>query len=273
MAIVTLENIRDFLDSPVASENALITTIHDAVEDSISGLCKRTFESTSYTLEAYNGTGRQLLNLNQYPVTALSRLVIGAIDVIRITNTAANSWASVSVTSTGLVLDKDGTSDATILFATYPTMTTLVAAVNALGNSWSASLPGSTYGSFKSSELLECFGKACINSRWVSLQMMDTAAEYDFEVKTDAGQIYLPVGFPIGINNIFVSYTAGYTTTTMPERLKLAVCIWTKYLYQRRNEETFGTYRYSIGGTSVGFVRDMPEEVAATIGYYMKRRI
>jgi len=227
-------------DEEAGDPTAIVETIRDAVEGWVQDYCRRNFISQSYS-EKY--IGEKIISLDHYPVTDITRVAIGSIDVIKVCNTAEHTTATVGVTSTGLVLTKDGTADKTVLFDTYTTMTTLVAAINALGNSWSAGLMSSTYGSYKSNELLKRYGANCIDNNWVYLAIPDRA-EDDFDVWTERGQIELsstPSGF------VYVDYTAGYSSDDMPENLKLAIKLLTSDVYSQRHNESFGLSSYSIG--------------------------
>jgi len=259
-------------DIAAGSPTEIVDVIHDSVEDFVTSYCRRTFDSTSYTREKYNSTGGRYLSLDNYPITAIARITIGVSTAIRIKNTSIYTKASVSVSSTVLTLSKDG-SDSTLAFETYTTMTLLVAAVNALGSGWSASVADSAYASFASTELIEKYGLSCIDSNEVDLKIPYEDAEYDFDVLPDEGTIIFNRNIPQGSQNVFVDYTAGYSSTTMPDDLKLAVKILTKSLYQRLNEETFGAEDFSLGDSSAKMEKVMPSEVRAIINRYKRRLV
>jgi hypothetical protein len=153
--------------------------------------------------------------------------------------------------------------------ATYTTLTTLVAAINAVAG-WEASLMMASYGSYPSTILTEKFGLYCGNSTWNYLEMPDVGEE-DFEVYSTEGKIYLYSGFPEGSRNIFVDYVAGYSV--IPEDLKLATLILIKYIYQHRSEEVFGATSYSVSGISVSFEQDLPKEVKQILSKYKRTLI
>jgi len=261
--IVELKDVLKFLDlESIEYSDKNLELIRDAVEDWVQDVyCRRTLLSTDYR-ERYDGTGDSYLILDNYPVTAVAMLSIGIEEVIRVENTNAGAYASVSVSSTGVTLNKDGTST-TLAFATYLTMTTLVAAIN-LQSGWSAVLSSSAYGSYPSNLLVEKMGLQCIDSAEVGLEMPQVG-EYDFEVDAKRGMIYSPFGFPAGIQNVYVSYTAGYTSSTIPEDLKLATMIIIKNIYQSRSEESFGMTGYSVSGISVSFEQEPMPKVAKDI--------
>ena len=252
--------------------SGIISNIQGAVEDWIESYCRRVFESASYR-EVYSGNGTCFLNVDQYPVTEIIHLAIGTTDAIKITNSTAAS-ASVSVITTGLVLTVDGVADSTVTFADNSTLTDVVTAVDALGSGWDAALMNSLYGTILSNELIEQYGKSIVNrsgdNQWVYLQM-SADGEEDYKVYPSRGQINLPSGFSSGDNNVFVNYTAGYSTTTMPEDLKLAVKIIVKRIYQSRQEEIFGVNAYEAGDWNIELdTNNMPRESISILSKYRR---
>ncbi len=268
-------------DNAISDPTSIVSILHLAVEAMIKRYCNRDFESTDYK-ERYDGDGTSSLVLRQFPVTAITRLSLWPIDVIRIRNTSTSTNATISMSSTALSLTKDGTTS-TLAIATYTTFTLLVAAVNAAGSGWEAALQSSAYGSYLSTELIEKMGLYCLNSNWAYLQMPYDRGEADFDIDSANGIIYLTrftnvsngwdaTGFPTGTRNIFINYTAGYST--VPEDLKLAVKILVKYFYQRRMEETFGVSSFSSGGISASFEKDIPFEVKLILdGKYRRQMV
>ena len=256
-------------DLAAGDPSAILESIRDSVEDWVESHCHRIFETADYS-KYYDGHGGSNLMLTDYPITALTRVAIGRRSAIRVKNTSDYTTASISVTLTGLVLTKDGTSDSTVTFATYATMATVVAAINALGSGWSSVIENSDYTSYKSSELVEMFGKSAIDDNWVYLEMPNKAID-DFEVFPDKGMIYRNAGWTEGNRNIFVEDTAGYSSTTMPSDLKLAVKIITKAIYDRRKEELFGTKEYWVGDIKVKCEDgDVPKEGLAILSKYTR---
>lgn len=260
-------------DEATGDPSSLILALRDSAEALIQSYCKKTFESTSYTLEKYDGTGTQNLFLKNYPVTALTRLALGTTEAIKVCNTTTHSEISVSVSSTGIILSRDGSTDATLLFADYATMATMAAAISAAGNGWSAEVISSLYNSFKSAYLLPRYGASVMDSNWVYLYMPYENAEDDFELYPSQGRIYLPGGFPKGNNNVFVSYTAGYTSATMPEDLKTAVKVTAKYLHEKWQSGAWNLTKYQTGDIMEQFggsAKDIPQEVEPILFRYRK---
>lgn len=279
MSIVTLNDAIEFLEEGGTDNDDLINELLTETESFVSTWCRRTFESTSYSLERYSGRGYKIINLKNYPVTAIDRVAVGVRNAIDIKNTNTGTSASVSVTSTGLRLVLDGTADETVTWSSNSTISTVVSAVNALGSGWSASVTNSTYSSFSSSDLVEQNALSCINSRVVYLLIPDEA-EYDIDADLERGQIWSPVGFYPGYKNIFIDYTAGYSASNMPDDLKLAIKILVQYLWNQLKEGTFGVDLHNIGasgstGARVVFEKGfiIPKEVERILAWYKRRLV
>jgi hypothetical protein len=287
MAIVSKADILSFLgledtdnyDLGTQNPAVLAEAMHLGVESWIQNYCNRNFETTTYK-ERYDGKGNSVLVLNQYPVTSVTRLSLWPVDVIMVKNTNTSTNATISCTASDVILNHDGTLTS-LLRATYTTFSTMIGAINAAGDGWVAQLVSPSYSNFKTTELIEKFGLYCLESNWAYLQMPYQRGEGDFDVETDKGLIRL-IGvspdpgtgltgvFPEGRRNIFVDYTAGYTNDNMPEDLKMAVKILTKYFVQKKDEEAFGAATYSAGGVSVTFESNLPKEVMFILNKYRR---
>jgi hypothetical protein len=253
-------------------------SIRDAVEEWLQSYCGRTFGSTVYK-ERYDGSGSNKLILNQYPVISIERLALSAVDAVRIRCSGATTHAVVSVNSKGIVLRKDGVSNSTVLFATYTTLATVIAAINLISG-WEATIESSTYNSYSSTELLEKMGLFCKGTSWAYLSI-PYEAEASFDVDSARGIITLyglintvpnSPGFPVGIRNIFVDYTAGYST--IPEDVVFAIKIMCQRTIQKNEEKSFGLSSYSIGDVSMSFENnEFPIEVVNIINRYRKLKI
>jgi len=235
-------------DNAIGDPSAIVLAMRDAIEVFVQKYCRRTFASTTYTLEKYSGIGSQYLFLNNKPVTTISLLSVGSQDAMYIYNSYDYSYATVSVTSTGISLDRDGSNDSTLTFAAYTTISAMVTAINAVGSGWVASVASSEYNNFKTTLLLKRFGASAIDSNYVYLKIPNEPI-YDFEVFEDLGVIYYGPGFPIGNNNIFVSYVAGEAN----EDIKLAIKLIVKNMYSKQYDETWGLDSYRVGDITRNF--------------------
>ena len=242
--------------------------IKDGVETWVQdSLLRRTLDSTAYALKRYDGNGRHTIWLDDYPVTAFTKLAIGTRSAIRIKNTSSGTTASVSVTSTGLALELDGSVDSDIIFATYTTIATVVAAVNALGSGWTAESI-SAFSTFKSTELLETWGQNVIDSVVVDLDMAEEA-ENEFELEPTTGRLTSRRRFNHGIRNIITSYTAGYSSSTMPDDIRFAVLSLIQVMYRKRQDETFGLSQMRAGELMAAYTK-LPSEVKMIFDAYKR---
>lgn len=258
-------------DVAAGDPTEIVSSIQTSVEKWANMYCNRIFESASYT-ERYDGDLTEELYLKNYPITNISRVSTGKIDVLSIKNTNAYTTATVSVSSTGVILTKDGTSDSTVTFALYTTLGTVATAINAISG-WYAEVVSDEYSNYKSTELRETYGINCIDEMYAYLSIPDKT-QVSFETYFNEGYLYLRGGWPIGRRNIFVDYTAGYTSTTMPEDLKLAIKMWVKHIYQKRMEESFGVNSYTVGGLTTSFdTEGIPVQVRKILMSYRKFNI
>lgn len=273
MAIVPTEELRNYFSEVSGSDLDILDIIHTTTEKAIKTYCKREFESTSYSLEEYSGRGHRTINLNNYPIIYLDRVAINTVDAIRIKNTNEGTSAGVSVNSTGLRLVYNDTADSSVTFATYTTVSDVIDAVNSLGSGWSAESMSSTYNSFKSSDILEMYGKSAIDSNYVYLRIPDEGI-YDFDVDPENGQIIRHGGWPKGTRNVFVDYTAGYSAGDMPEDLKGAVKYLVHYFYERKESDSFGISSLKAGQITNEFERgSFPKEIKQILYQYRRFRV
>lgn len=266
MAIISLSDMQGFIDDHATEDDLDLQGVVDAVNDWVGNYCKRIFDSTAVT-EYYNGNGTAMLHLDNFPVTDLTRLAVGRQAAIYISNTNTSSTASATVNSTGLVLTYNGTASS-LLFADYATLTLLVAAINALSG-WAAELADADLGAYLSTELCPAYGKSCINSREVSLEI-PADAEWDFDIEPNTGVITRPSAFPAGSRNIRVDYTAGYSEADMPEDLRLAAKIVCKDWYEKRSEGSYGLTGWAVGGMKKQIGDYIPREALRILHAYRR---
>ena len=250
-------------DTACGDPTAIVDDIREYVEKFTVNYCCRDFESTSYN-EIYDGNGEKSLYVDNFPIISLSRLCIGSNYAIKVNNSNSDTYATVSVTSTGITLNKDGT-DTTLLFVDYSTMTLIIAAISDQSG-WQAESMNTNYDSYLSSELVEQFGSHCLDSDWAYLSIREEP-ESEFKVNKSIGGIYLSRGFIRGIQNVFVSYTGGYSAT--PNDLKMGMLILIKSIYDKRAEESFGLESYSIDKIRKVFI-ELPSETRDIFDSYRR---
>jgi hypothetical protein len=236
---------------------------HNGVEKEVKNYCGWEIESGVYTNRLVDGTGTSWLDLGLKNVTALSRIAIDTVEAIKIKHStlSSNAYAKVNYTdnapiSLGLEVDDgDDVSSATSLFATYTTMTTLIAQIT--GNGWSAEIYDSDYGSFGSTNLLKTDNLACgtrdgTDPGWQHLYMPGEPIR-GFEINNAEGTIYLSTGWPSGVRNIPVTVTAGWTTATMPADLKRVVAVLVKYFYNKHQLDSTGIKMFDLGHLKIEY--------------------
>jgi len=119
---------------------SLITTASDLIRR----VCNRDFSQTSYS-EYYSGGIyiREPLRLRQFPVLEITRVASNPRPALLVQNVDAgtNQRATVETTPTSLRVTRVASANVVttdLLFTTYTTLAAMAAAVNALGNGWSA---------------------------------------------------------------------------------------------------------------------------------------
>jgi hypothetical protein len=72
--LATLNDTKTFLGITGSSQDSAITMLLQQATAYIEMKCGRTFASTVYTNEKYDGTGTRELKLNQYPIVTFTKL-------------------------------------------------------------------------------------------------------------------------------------------------------------------------------------------------------
>lgn len=257
---------QDVLGFTGESDSFVLSKSHAGIEAQVKKHLRWNPEQVVHTNKLYDGSGGQYLNLDEMHVTAVKRVATTREDAINIKNTATdatNAYVSVVYTSNApasmsLVVEGGASdSDSSLAFATHTTLTALIAAINALGNGWSAAISDSDYGSYKTTNLLELANLDCTS--WdgtaASWEYVGMAAEPVSSVRLygDRGQLYSPSAFPGGHRNVAISYTSGYTLATIPNDISLAVLTLLKFEHSKADGGMIGIAQYSLGHLSVRF--------------------
>ena len=245
MSLITVAEMASYLECE--TDDAFMLLIQDPTEDWFDQQVNRALGETDYTLERYDGTGDSWLELRNYPVTAVTRLSMGVRDGLWVKNGNTDlTLASASITGSNLVLTSSGGADphsATIAIGAE-TLATLAALVIAEGHGWTAGVSDSANDDILATEMFDRLGGNANNNK-CELDMPDSPSEEKFEIDGE-GSIKLRDGiFPLGTNNISVTDKAGYTTTTVPGYLKLAILKMTKVFYEMvdQNMENFKSFK------------------------------
>lgn len=251
---------------------------HRGVEQEIKNYCGWGLESATYSNIVVDGSGDQWIWPGHKNITALARAATSMKAAIKLKHSvaASNAYARVNYTSNaavslGLVV-ADGTavSDTTELFSTYSTMTLLTAQINARsGNGWSAELDNTDYGIFASTNLIEADN---INAGtwsgddpgWSEL-MMPGVPVSGVKVERTEGGLYLASCWPGGIQNIALTYTAGWTTANMPSDLKQAVAQFTSYFYNKQQQDGTGIKSFSLRNLRIEYITSTANGASSSI--------
>lgn len=248
------------------TDDYMIAELINMASDFINQYTGRVLKSTVYTHERYNGDGNKLY-LNNYPVTAITLLSDGYLDVMNVKYSSSSVYnAFVTVTATGVIVTVDGTAEAEILFSTQ-TLSAMATAISAFAN-WSASVVNSSYNSYPASQLFQSLNQSALNFN-APLRIPDVPLD-EYTVDLDTGIIELSSRFLSGFQNIFVSYTGGYTT--IPASLE-AICKYlVKYKYDQikidlnlKSEKIGEVYAYTRADVSVA----LPVSLAAELSLFV----
>lgn len=247
-------------------ENERLFMACNSVHRFIKEYTGRVLKSTDHA-ERYNG-GNQYIYLRNYPVTAVSRVAYGKYGAIKVKNTGTVTNATVSVSTTAVTVTKDGTSNE-LTFADYTTLTTMAAAISALSG-WTAEVVDDSYASYASDNLLPAWGLYCLDEYaylYIPSQHLN-----GFELNEDEGVLYYDGGFPRGHLNVFVDYTAGFST--IPGDIKEAALEAIKVLYEAYKQNRMGIVSRTIAdGTMTVESTDLPKTALRVFDMYKRRYV
>lgn len=232
-------------------DNYILERLIDSASQIVENFLRRKILSRTYKNERYSGHGSVYLELDNYPITAISQICEGKADVIRVKYTSTTERnAYITVTATGIILTVDGTSQPELTFVAYPTIVTMAVAINAVA-SWSAQVISSVFNGYPSNQLFEQMNLYA-KDVYADLCLPDDPLD-GYEVDKEEGRIYRPSGFSSGDRNIFVSYTGGYAV--IPDAIRHGVFRLVQKLDEKREEsggeslksEKMGDYSYTTG--------------------------
>jgi hypothetical protein len=288
----------------VSSVDVLLQALITAASDAIEKYCHRDFLSTAYD-ELYSGNGDRKLMLRQYPLVSVQSVRYRPVTVLKITNTdPTNIQARAGVTSTGLTLVrvKNGvkTTDTSITFGSNATLTAVAAAVNTLGNGWSAQVTGdaTNYGSWPSADLFwppasPTFGASttgqgalqCVAGSFAELKMHTyELAGFQWDARgwllraipyTDPELLHPEdLVWPVGINNLRIQYTAGYAT--VPEAVQEACAELVAALYFQCSRDPWLSNQLLTTGAASAWPSKggtLPDSVQALLRPYRRHTV
>jgi hypothetical protein len=279
--IVGLNTAKIMLDIPPtdSSRDDLLNVYVNGMDALFNLLCDREFDSGAVTYELHDG-GRSSIRVKNPPITVAPRVSVGRRSAIKIKNTsldATAATASVDMANGKINLIVDGGAnddDSDVDFSTYTTLSAVVTQIVAVGKGWDAEIYDTDLNDIKSVALLR--GIVSCGS-----QRNQSSVSYEYlEIPADpvnigrwnptTGQIYREGGFPSGIQNVAVSYTGGYSSTTMPHDLKMAVLAGIKALYDKGEEGGFGLNGFSQDGLNIRYAEWLPEITLNALNDYKR---
>lgn len=284
MSIVTLDEIKEYLAMSVAddTDDALIGYIHDGTEKLVKNTCRRALEEATHAARIYNGTGANFIYMDDYPVTAVTRVSIGRDDAIRVKNTDTTVTQSyVTVGSSSLALKKEDsgvTTTKTASFAVldgYPTLSALVAQIAAGGGGWTSEIVSTDYNDIASTDLVQGMyvmagGRANVTSAYIEIPMHGDPVQIEWD--EDSGKLIRAAGFPKGNRNVAVWYTCGYSSTTMPDDIRNLVMEMVKGKYDKRDDAGYGKSGFTISDMTVRY-QDLSETQKAVLEHHRRKLV
>ncbi len=263
---------QDLLDLTGLDNSVSVDLTHKGVEQEIKNYCGWEIESATYTNVVVDGSGDQWLWPGHKNITALNRVAVDMQAVIKIKHTTASSNAFARVTYTDLVptslsLFVDGSATTTKAFADYATMTLLVAQIT--GSGWSAEIYDTDYNPFASTNLLEIDNLVCgtwdgTDPGWSELHMPGAPVS-GIKVERSQGGLYRASGWPSGVQNIPLTYTAGWTTANMPGDLKQSVVLLVQFFYRKHQEQTTGIKSFSLRNLQIEYATATADSTSSSI--------
>lgn len=263
--LTTLAKAKRYLRITGTDDDTLLGELIDSATSLIESICDCKFASRSYS-ELYDGNGDCYLYLRNIPVASVSRLSIGIEQVLGIAcNADGATWASIRNNGTSLILIYDtssGLTTSTLSLGTYTTLTALAAAIDALAG-WETTNTGD-FGDYLTADILETPALYCLTG-YAYLPMGYQAIDA-WRWEEDSGRLYVASGFTLGVQNVYVEYTAGYTT--IPADLELTAHDVIGYMYHsgRRDPaltgERLGDYSWSASVGGGDYLSALPSRLA-----------
>lgn len=252
-------------ESEVGKVNAYIEAASAAIEKATH----RKFEKAQYD-EVYEADDSGSLVLRNFPLISVDRVFSTTREALRIENTESTvTNANYSTTKTALLLShtESGTVTSTeLLFADYPTIALLRAAIVAVGNGWSASVAGD-YGPFASVDLVADQYGDCKTISSIRI-WGQTGASWTILDNREAlinGEFYRGQA-------VRIVYTAGFAANEIPDDLK-HVCAELVASMMGEGDgaiqsESLGGYSYSL---ATGAVERLPRTSREILASYKDR--
>lgn len=280
------------LSALLTSNPTLIASLNAAATVAIQRETKRALLEATYAEYVSGGNHPyDVLFLQEFPVTAITRVATNPQTVLTVTNanTTLNQRATVATIGTTVRLYRVASGVATtndLSTATYVTVTAIANAINAIGYGWTATVQGG-FGLYATADLKPLQGAYTALNGGADLQIyteeLGSRASAGWSDDCDRGS--LGIGqwrlddkagtlygrFPRGHLNVRVDYTAGFAV--IPDDLQEACVQMTLDLYnsglvnQTMKSGGLGPYRFEINSLAGA----MSTKVKGLISYYKDR--
>lgn len=280
--LISLERALRNLPGATAADERTIDAMIGACSDAIRKHCRRDFALREYD-ELYDGFTEGVLLLRAYPLHSVESVRVDPRPVLRVRNSSADvQQARVTVTATGLTLVRVAAgvraSDTSVTWAAQPTLSAVAAAVNALGNGWSAeataafaALPAqdlSVAPSFGDATRSE--GALACRDSWAELHLhVVELSDYHWNPR---GWLYLrggDCGDTLLSGSVRVQYTAGYAE--VPQAVQEACAAWVAELFHRTRRDPGLATLALVGSLSQTWTRRrIPVAVAGLLAPYRR---
>lgn len=263
-ALTSTSNFKDYIGETGSGNDTLISALINRATKEIQNYAQRVFISATYR-QFYNGDMDNEIILKEYPVTDIDYVSTSRNDVMYVVNTSSDAHrAGVSVEDSTLAAPTmtlevyGGTNNGSnsITLSDHGTITLLVAAINALGSGWSATVGASGYANYDPVELIPAGNLHCLTNNAYLQAPAEPAAK--FKCDWDTGIITLNQNVSRGTRNIVVKYTAGWST--IPADLEQICIDVVKVFYNARGKDSsveskkLGDFAYKLfsgGGLSL----------------------
>lgn len=264
-ALTTLAKAKVYLRAG-DDDDALIADLINSASAAIETICNRQFVSRDYT-EEYDGNGSQYFYPNHWPVSKVSRLSIGRLNVLGVQcGSSSMTYADIRSDGTNLTLthvDSSGSTSTDLAYATYTTITALAVQINATGSGWAAL--DLSYGDYLTADILDLPASYSLNKYAYLQQPYQSVSGWRWD--SDRGRLWLPSGFPASTQNIWLEYTGGYSTVPGDVEQACLMLIAYNYFGTRRDpglqSEKLGDYAWAAksGGGDSGFYTQLKKSL------------
>lgn len=249
--LTTLVKVKLYLNESGTSNDTYLTNLLGAASRFIEKYLNTFVLTDSYT-DYVSGTGTCLLVTPNRWITSVSRVATTPEAALEITNTSTSvqrAYVKLEDGTLSLVRTVSGTTTTnTITVSSYATLSLLEAAIEAVGNGWSASVLAGM-GSFPSSDIRSNFYGSAANGDVAILEAFTD--ELEWQRRDDEWGVIYSRRFPCGFKNIEVRYEAGFDADDIPDDIQAACAALTAGLYRASRQgggglksETIGDYKY-----------------------------